>query len=404
MDINQHTIKILSVVEATTINAVAKNVLEFHRAAQELASHSTNFPRIEACVATFARDREPTSSATDFVNAARKLNLEVEVIHERRRFDRAAISELKRVVEQKKPDVVVTHSVKSHFLLWRSQVWREIPWVAFHHGYTTTDLKIRVYNRADRWSLPHARKIVTVCHAFARELAEHTGVAAEQIAVHHNSIRPEPQPAIADVLSLRNRLGIASDERVVLTVGRLSREKAQSDLLAAFKYFRDTHQEIRSKLVIVGDGPERESLEAATRATGLAECVIFTGQISEVQPYYAAAEVFALPSHSEGSPYVLLEAMAANLPIVATAVGGVPEILVDNESALLVPVNDPPAMAMAIERVLTDSELAQRLTKNSAHLVSEQYTPENYAQSLVGLYRGVIDVRSPSSRLQSPNL
>lgn len=404
MVIHQPIIRTLSIVEATTINAVAKNVLEFHRAAQELASHAPDFPRIEACIVTFARDREPTSLATDFVNAARKLNLEVEIIHERRRFDRAAISALKSVVEQKKPDVVVTHSVKSHFLLWRSRVWHELPWVAFHHGYTTTDLKMRVYNRADRWSLPHARKIVTVCHAFARELAEHTGVAAEQIAVHYNSIRPEAQPAIADVQALKNRLGIANDERIVLTVGRLSREKAQVDLLAAFRHFQDAAAGISSRLIIVGDGPERESLEAATRAAGLGERVIFTGQISEVQLYYAAADVFALPSHSEGSPYVLLEAMAANLPIVATAVGGVPETLADNESALLVPVNDPQAMAAAITRVLTDSELAQRLTRNSAHLISEQYTPEKYARSLVDLYRKVIDAPSPSSRLQSQNL
>jgi glycosyltransferase involved in cell wall biosynthesis len=402
--INQPTIRILSIVEATTINAVAKNVLEFHRAAQELASQSADFPRIEACLVTFARDREPASSATDFVNAARKLELEVEIINERRRLDLAAITALKSVVDKKRPDVVVTHSVKSHFLLWRSQVWRELPWVAFHHGYTTTDLKMRVYNRADRWSLPHARKIVTVCHAFARELAEHTGVAAEQIAVHPNSIRPEPKPAIADVLSLRNRLGIADDERIVLTVGRLSREKAQSDLLAAFKHLRDTHPEISLRLIIVGDGPERERLEAVTRADGRGELVIFTGQRNDVELFYAAADVFALPSHSEGSPYVLLEAMAANLPIVATSVGGVPEILTNNETALLVPVNDPPATAAAIERVLTDGELAQRLTVNSAYLVSEKYTPHNYARSLVDLYRKVIDARSPSSRLQSPNL
>jgi glycosyltransferase involved in cell wall biosynthesis len=401
---NQQTIRILSIVEATTINAVAKNVLEFHRAARELASRSPDFPRIEACVVTFARGHESTSSGTEFVAAARKLNLQVEIIHERKRFDRAAISALKSVIEQKKPDVVVTHSVKSHFLLWRSRVWRELPWVAFHHGYTTTDLKMRVYNRADRWSLPHARKIVTVCHAFARELAKHTGAAAKQIAVHHNSIRPEQQPAIADVQALKNKLGIGNDERMVLTVGRLSREKAHVDLLAAFKQLQDTHPEIRSKLVIVGDGPERRNLEAATRAARLGERVIFTGQISEVQLYYGAADVFALPSHSEGSPYVLLEAMAANLPIVATAVGGVPEVLADNESALLVPANDPQAMAAAIARVLTDSDVAQRLIRNSARLVSEQYTPENYARSLVSLYREVIDAPSPSGRLQSPNL
>lgn len=391
---NQQAIKILSIVEATTINAVAKSVLEFQRTARELAKQSLDFPNIEACVVTFERNREPTQSPNDFVNAARKLELEVEIILERRRFDLSAISALRSVVEQQRPDIVVTHSVKSHFLLWRSQVWREYPWVAFHHGYTTTDLKMRVYNRLDRWSLPHASRLVTVCHAFARELADNTGVPVEQIVVQHNSVRPTPQTSVADIQSLRTRLGIASDERVVLTVGRLSREKAHIDLLAAFKHLRDTHPDISSKLVIVGDGPERGRLEAAARADGLGERVIFAGHISgDIQPFYAAADVFALPSHSEGSPNVVLEAMAANLPIVATAVGGVPEILEDNESALLVPANDPRAMAAAIARVLGDQDLAQRLTTNSAALVATRYAPAQYVRALVEIYGDVIKAR-----------
>ncbi len=404
MAINQQTIKILSIVEATSINAVAKNVLEFHRVAKELASRSSDFPRVEACVVTFARDRESASLETDVVRAARMLDLEVEIIPERRRFDLAAISALKKLVAQKNPDVVVTHSIKSHFLLWRSQVWRAIPWVAFHHGYTATDLKMRVYNRADRWSLPHARQIVTVCHAFAKELAKNSGVAVEQIAVQHNSVRPAPLPSVADINALRLRLGFANGERMVLTVGRLSREKAQSDLLTAFKHLRETHPDISLKLIIVGEGPDRANLESAARAHRLSERVVFTGQINDVQTYYAAADVFALPSHSEGSPYVVLEAMAANLPIVATNVGGVPEILTDNESALLVPANDPQAMAAAMVRVLTDSGLAQRLISNSAALIATEYTPEKYAQSIVEIYRRVIDERFPSAPLQSLSL
>lgn len=394
MTINQTAhIKILSLVEATTINAVAKSVLEFHRVARELAKQSLDFPNIEACVVTFARSREPNQSPNDFVNAARKLELDVEIIPERRRFDLSAISALRSVVEQQRPDIVVTHSVKSHFLLWRSQVWREYPWVAFHHGYTTTDLKMRIYNRADRWSLPHAGRLVTVCHAFARELAENTGVSLEQILVQHNSVRPAPPPAIGEVLSLRSRLGITDGERMVLTVGRLSREKAHIDLLSAFKLLHARHPDISSKLIIVGDGPERGRLEAAARNHGLSERVFFAGQISEVQLYYAAADVFALPSHSEGSPYVVLEAMAANLPIVATAVGGVPEILEDNESALLVPVNDPRAMAAAIARVLGDQDLARRLTTNSAALVATRYAPAQYVRALVEIYGDVIRAR-----------
>lgn len=386
-------IKILSLVEATSINAVAKNVLEFHRAANELSEQSLDFPKIEACVVTFERKREPTQSPNAFVSAARQLQLEVAIIPERRRFDLRTLPALRKIVELQKPSLVVTHSVKSHFLLWRSQLWRKYPWVAFHHGYTTTDVKMRAYNWLDRWSLPKADQLVTVCHAFARELASSTGVPLEKISARHNSVRPKPKVAAGDVQFLKTRLGVASDERMLLTVGRLSREKAHIDLLAAFKRLRTTNPDISSKLIIVGDGPERVRLEAATKAHGLKERVIFTGQISDVQPFYAAADVFVLPSHSEGSPNVLLEAMAANLPIVATAVGGVPEIVENNESALLVPANDPDVLAAAIARVLTDQSVAERLTNNSAALIASQYTPEKYVRALVEIYRDVSDRR-----------
>jgi glycosyltransferase involved in cell wall biosynthesis len=83
--------------------------------------------------------------------------------------------------------------------------------------------------------------------------------------------------------------------------------------------------------------------------------------------------------------------MVGNLPIVATAVGGVPEMVESNQSALLVPPNDPPSIAAAIARFLTDKDLAQRLTTNAATLVDTLYTPENYVRSLAGLYREVID-------------
>jgi glycosyltransferase involved in cell wall biosynthesis len=99
------------------------------------------------------------------------------------------------------------------------------------------------------------------------------------------------------------------------------------------------------------------------------------------------------PSHSEGSPYVLLEAMAANLPIVATAVGGVPEMLENNETALLVPSGNPRALADAIARVLTDEELAQTLSANALRLGSSRFSPESYARSLTNIYREVINDR-----------
>ncbi|MDX6382873.1 MAG: hypothetical protein QOK48_446 [Blastocatellia bacterium] len=387
------TIKLLTIVEATTVNAVAKTVLEFYRAARELSRDATDFPLIDGCLATFDRQRDGNGAPNDFVAAARAQGLAVETISERRRFDLRVIPALQLIVESRGSDLLITNSVKSHFLVWRSGLWRRHPWVAFHHGYTDTDRKMRLYNRLDRWSLPHADRLVTVCRAFADELASSTGVSINNISVQHNSIRRQPAAGAEEVAALRTRLGIGANHKIVLAVGRLSREKAHRDLIAAFKHLREANWSLQLKLVIVGDGPDRSSLEAYAESLGVNEMVVFAGQVNDVQPFYTVADVFALPSHSEGSPNVLLEAMAANLPVVATAVGGVPEIVENNTSALLVPANDPRALGAAMARLLTDGELRERLVKNAAELVDTRFTPDNYARALVGIYREVIESR-----------
>jgi glycosyltransferase involved in cell wall biosynthesis len=231
-----------------------------------------------------------------------------------------------------------------------------------------------------------------VCRAFADELAS-TGVSINKISVQHNSIRRQSKVNSADVTALRASLGIGDGEKLVLAVGRLSREKAHRDLIAAFKHLREANRSLQLKLVIVGDGPERSSLEAYAESLGVNEMVVFAGQVNDVQPFYNVADVFALPSHSEGSPNVLLEAMAANLPVVATAVGGVPEIVENNTSALLVPANDPRTLGAAMARLLTDGELRERLVKNAAELVDTLFTPDNYARALVGIYREAVERR-----------
>ncbi len=374
------------------MNAVAKGRLDFYCTARDLAA-AGELPAIDCSVITFDRRSDDSQSENEFVRTFRAAGIEVDRIPERRRFDLSVIPALRKVVEAHQPDIVVTHSVKSHFLMWRSRLWRKYPWVALHHGYTTTDQKMRVYNRLDRWSLPKADLVLTVCDAFARELANIIGVPIERIVSQHNAIRPMPRASAADIESLKQRYALAETDRIIISIGRLSKEKAHIDLIRAFVQLCETNPKINSRLIIVGDGSERERLKAAAQSTKFGDRIVFTGQVSNVQPFYSIANVFVLPSHSEGSPNVLLEAMATNVPVVATAVGGVPEIVENDESALLVPAKDAPAMADAIARVLADEDLALRLTKNAAKLIVEKHSPERYARSLLGLYRQTINRR-----------
>jgi glycosyltransferase involved in cell wall biosynthesis len=393
------TMKILSVVEATSVNAVAKLVLDFYRTTGELGQSDDDFPAVAGSIVTFDRATTGAGEPNDFIATVRAAGIELDVIPERRRFDLSVIEALKNVTEKRAPDIIVTNSVKSHFIMWRSRLWKKYPWVAFHHGYTATDRKMRLYNRFDRFSLPKADVVVTVCDAFARDLTKVARVPTEKIRVQHNSIRPAPPPAVEDVRAWRERLRVSPDERVLLSIGRLSKEKAHGDLLEAFKHLSEANRDLNVKLLIVGEGPEREKLMAAARSTGISERVVFTGQVKNVQPFYAIADVFVLSSHSEGSPNVLLEAMAANVPVVATAVGGVPEMVKNEESALLVPPMNPAAMAAAVSSLIRNRELAQRLVQNAATLIKVRFHPEQYVRTLVNVYSEVLQAKLPAGSI-----
>ena len=204
----------------------------------------------------------------------------------------------------------------------------------------------------------------------------------------HNSVRPHPETPGEKLAAVRSGFEIEPATQVVVAVGRLSKEKGQLDLIDAFSRLQSL-KERKVRLLLVGDGPERPRIESAIRSLHLEECVTLAGYQSDVTPYYAIANVLVLPSHSEGSPNVLLEAMAAGLPVVATAVGGVPEIARNEHSALLVPPRDARAMAMALDRLLTDAPLATRVASTAYSEVRARFSVESYTRSLLTIYRDV---------------
>ena len=398
--------RVLAIMEASTVTGPAKNLIDFCLRARGFEAEARDFPSIDTSIITFERvgsnDASPEfvegrnlilqNSRNPFVTAAREAGVETSVIGERFRFDRRVIRALGRILESKAPDIVQTHNVKSHFLFRLSGPANRRPWIAFHHGYTTTSLTMQAYNQLDRWSLRAADRVVTVSQAFARDLAR-LGVRQDRIRVLHNSVdasRAASEEITEAARSLKARMGIASGERIILSVGRLSHEKGHADLIDALDALRGLHAESRARLVIVGDGPERPRLEAAAARLGLADRIVFAGQVHNVRPYYAMADLLALPSHSEGSPNVLLEAMAAKLPVVATRVGGVPEIVTDGESALLVKSGDPRAMAHAMEAALKDDALRSRLALRAYETAVSRHSPEARLRVLLNIYRELI--------------
>ena len=374
-------IKLLAVVEARTITGPARNLIEFVPLARSAG--------IETVVATFLRKE----SANFFTERLESLSIPLFPISEESPFDLSTIQKLKRLVAKVQPDLIQTHAVKSHFLVRLSGIPNSIPWIAFHHGYTSTTWRTDLYNELDRWSLRAATQMVTVSHASLGQLRT-KGVPPERVKVIHNAVPTGYGIEMGDssqIDVLRSTLGIPVGQKVILSVGRLSREKDQVSLVEAISELRGSFSPY---LVILGEGPEHKTILEKTRLLGLTDKVILTGQQDDIGPFYSLADVVVISSRSEGSPNVLLEALAAGVPLVATSVGGIPEMVRDGEHALLVPHGDPKQMANSIARIFAETDVARSLVENGRKLVQTRFSPAERVRTLAGMYRHILQSRN----------
>lgn len=369
-------------MEGDSVTGPAKNLIQI----ASYGSRVSDATALDFTIAAYGRgDCRPET----LLEATGKAGISSEVLLERRRFDTSVVRQIRALAERCQPDIIQTHMVKSHFLLRCSGLWRSHRWLAFHHGYTRVDRKMLVYNQFDRWSLRAAHRIVTVCEPFVRQLTSR-GIPSSRIVVQHNSVPPFQPLDPAVVAELRASAGIEDNAvPVLLAVGRLSAEKGFSDLLEAVAAVRNNAPEFR--LVIVGEGPERQRLEASVARLGLNGRVLLPGHYGRMVPWYAAASALVMPSHSEGSPNVLLEAMAAGLPVVATAVGGIPEIAVPNETALIVAPHSPKDLAQAISTLLNDPAKAAALGNAGLARAGERFSIASHYRSLVRVYEGLAE-------------
>lgn len=213
------------------------------------------------------------------------------------------------------------------------------------------------------------------------------GFAIEKLHCIPNGVRiPARTPAL--VARRRLEFGLGHDVFAFFYVGRLNQVKDLGTMLEAFAVLATTGP-IPTRLYFVGDGPERAALEARRDALGLGERVTFLGARSDVSEVLMAADAFVMSSKSEGLPMALLEAMAAGVPCIATAVGGIPDLFGDSRG-LSVPAQDAAALAEAMAEIARSHELRQRLVANAAANIARNYALDAIANrylDLLGLPR-----------------
>lgn len=244
-----------------------------------------------------------------------------------------------------------------------------------HHGDVLVWRERRIRTRLDRYAAKRFDRVVAVSDGVGEFLIKTYGCSPDRVSVIRNGWEGHPQPRKTPEVP------------TVLNVGNLRPEKGHELLLEAFARVRKTIPQAR--LVIVGDGPLRVHLERSAGALGIGGSVQFAGSRPDVWPFLSEASVFALPSYSEPLGLVVLEAMAAGLPVVATDVGGVPELVTPGLTGTLVSSGDTDGFAAALQNSLQRPAEAEKMGEEGRRR-AEGLRAENMIASYFGLYESLL--------------
>ena len=295
----------------------------------------------------------------------------------------AAAAELAGLLRDRAADILVCHGYKAN-LVGRLAARRVgIPAVAVSRGWTAENAKVRAYEWLDRRHLSLMDRVVCVSEGQAAKVRR-AGVPESRLTVIRNAARLEafadPDPAGRRDLLAHFPAGVS---RVVIGAGRLSPEKGFDVLLeaAATVLARDPG----CGVVVFGDGVEQPRLERRIDELGLGGRFVLAGFRHDLDRLLPWADVLALPSHTEGLPNVVLEAAAAGVPVVATAVGGTPEAVIDGETGYLVPPADQAALADRLSAVLADEPTRRRMGEAAREFVRERFSFAAQADAYLAL-------------------
>lgn len=236
-----------------------------------------------------------------------------------------------------------------------------------------------------------ATRCVAVSPAVGRYLIEDVGIKAAKVQVIINGV-PRPASSSPDEQAqLRHSLGIGVEDVVIGSVSRLFDDhKRVTDLIAAFASLAGSRHGLH--LVIVGDGRDADQMKAAASDTGFGDRIHFVGRHNPADAYYAIMDVFAIASSREAFGLVAAEAMRAGLPVVATRVGGLAEIVIDGRTGFLVPLLDPRSLASALQRLVDCRELREQMGTAGRMRADGCYSVERYLAEVRSLYLDLVDL------------
>lgn len=289
-------------------------------------------------------------------------------------------------------DLIHAHGYRADVFAYALSKLLRIPTVSTCHGFVNNDAKLTFYNALDHRVLRSFDRVIAVSSKMKQDLLGQ-GLRDDRVKVVTNAVAPVSADLLRQMrASTRAGLGLNDDETVIGFVGRLSEEKGAGYLVEAAGRLHRAGRRIR--VLLVGDGPQRQATESLAARHGVTAAVVFTGFQSDTSALYAAMDVFVLPSLTEGTPMALLEAMSHGVPVVASAVGGVPAVVTHRENGYLVPAGNAVALADQLAELMDASEATAQVAQRGRGDVTARFGVKDWIERTVSVYREAATARA----------
>ncbi|CUQ67390.1 glycosyltransferase [Candidatus Nitrospira inopinata] len=368
---------VLHLRDTYEIGGPGKTILETFRAIDQC--------RFQLHLGVFLKRGEAQDSP--FIKEAKHIGMPVHFIIGDHQYDPRMIVKVNEVVRSEKIDIVHAHEVKSDVIAYLASRLQPIPIVTTLHGWIGNSPKGRMFIALDKRIVRGFDRVIAVSRQIERDLLE-AGVPESKIRLLHNAIVVEKYRRTGARGVLQEVVGRPVESPVIASVGRLSLEKGHADLIDALALVKKAGHKV--SLVLIGDGPERQSLVRQIEKLGLQDCVHLPGYVQTPQRLLEEVDLMVLPSHTEGLPNAALEALLMEVPVLATRVGGTPEVITDGETGRLVAPRSPSELADGILEFLASPESWKQMARRGKKMVETHFDFRARTRKLEAIYEEML--------------